>query len=142
MNESTITIITTLLICVILLSLGLIIKGLIGKRISTDTHCKKCKYNLSAITSKTCPECGCDTTKLKSTQKGLRQKQKPYLIIGLLLLTLFTVPPLYLVTTSINLNPYKPVWLLNQEMYSNVEKLKILHWRNSLPESKMIKCIA
>jgi len=52
-----------ILLCVLIffyaLSISLLARGvLVGRRVYYQSHCSRCLYDLSAIESNTCPECG------------------------------------------------------------------------------------
>jgi hypothetical protein len=37
---------------------ALVVRGLFGKRIGEDPHCRRCNYNLTGLAAERCPECG------------------------------------------------------------------------------------
>ena len=122
-----ITIIATLTV----IALALLIKGLRGKIISTDPHCKKCKYNISNLNTQVnkatnCPECGHDITNPNSTQPYLRTKQKRYITAAILFTLLIITPFTTGSIININFNPYKPFTWLNQELHYNTNNTKYL----------------
>ena len=99
------------------------IKGFIGKNISDDIHCKKCKYNLSHLNTQVsqstqCPECGNDISLAKNTKRGYRQKQKKYFIASAACIILSITYLFTANTIQHNLNKIKPLSWLNQDLYS------------------------
>ncbi len=79
-----------LTLTLLLLGLTLLAVGLRGRRIGDEPRCRKCKYNLTGVESKTCPECGRTWTP-DSAARGLRIKRKRPLAIGAALLLLGSV---------------------------------------------------
>ena len=115
------TIIITIISITTLIALALLLKGLIGYQSSNHTHCKKCKYNLNNLNTQinnttNCPECGVNITLKKSTQQGLRKKQAKFITSAIIILITTLTPTIYIITTNTDLNPYKPLWLLNSEL--------------------------
>ncbi len=56
----------------LLLGIALATRGLIGRRIGDEPRCRKCKYNLTGVESKECPECGRPWTG-ETAARGLRK---------------------------------------------------------------------
>lgn len=74
-----------LLAALFLAGLILLIRGLHGRRIGTDPHCRKCHYNLTGLTSRKCPECG-TTLAPKTVLIGKPARRRGALATGLCLL--------------------------------------------------------
>ncbi len=66
---------------VLALGLGLLIRGLIGRRLGAELRCRRCKYDLTNLQSQTCPECGIALSP-KTTQTGLCRRRRASLVAG------------------------------------------------------------
>jgi hypothetical protein len=62
----------------------LIVRGWPRRRGPTP-HCRKCGYNLTALTSNRCPECGASLKEQRSIVYGERHARRLLLVVGLLL---------------------------------------------------------
>jgi len=67
----------------ILLAIGLAlcVRGMVGRRVGDEPRCRKCKYELTNLTSDRCPECGV-TLGPRAVQTGLRRWRLKFLAIG------------------------------------------------------------
>ncbi len=73
------------MILVGILGILLVFTGLWPRRRGDTPYCRKCKYNLTGITSNRCPECGNATGK-RGVVVGIRKRKPIRGILGLLLL--------------------------------------------------------
>jgi hypothetical protein len=74
---------TLILAALLLAGLFLLKRARFPRPTGTDPHCPACNYNLTALASPTCPECG----KLTSTPRiGARQRSAPLTFLSLALL--------------------------------------------------------
>jgi hypothetical protein len=82
---------TPLLIAAVLLLVGSIALafGLRGTRVGDEPRCRKCKYNLTGLTSEQCPECG-SIASGKNVVVGIRRRRWWALVFGLFLLLVST----------------------------------------------------
>ncbi|QDU35564.1 hypothetical protein KS4_36470 [Poriferisphaera corsica] len=105
-----------------LLPLTFLLLALRGKPIDQHPVCRKCRYDLTGLKPPltTCPECGSSlTSPSKSIRIGNRRKKPAPITIAasfLFLTTLFTGFLTFAHFKPINLNQYKPVWLLTLEL--------------------------
>jgi hypothetical protein len=63
----------------------LLVFGLRGRKIDDFPYCRKCRYNLTGLTSDRCPECGTVLTTSNVTI-GLRRRSRRLLLVGLLIM--------------------------------------------------------
>lgn len=61
--------------------------GLRGKRVGDEPRCRKCLYNLTALTSDACPECG-SRLKPGAIVRGVRRLRRIPLVLGFVFLVL------------------------------------------------------
>ncbi len=66
--------------------LVLLVVGLRGRRVGDEPRCRRCRYNLTGLTSEICPECGADLKATDATIAGLRKRRTVFLIAGVALL--------------------------------------------------------
>ena len=68
----------------ILLALGvaMLVRGLVGRRVGTEPRCRKCKYDLTNLTSDRCPECGAELSTF-SPVVGVRRRRRNLVAVGL-----------------------------------------------------------
>lgn len=103
-----------------LAGLGIALLGIRGRRVSDALHCRKCRYELTGLDDpQQCPECGAQLAVPRAVRQGLRQKRVGIIALGSLLLLLgitpFTVTQIA-AARDIDLNAYKPEWLLLMEL--------------------------
>lgn len=98
---------------------GLLVLGLRGRRVGTDVFCARCGYNLRGRDlrklDEQCTECGAKIDRRGATRVGVRRRRPWAIALGALLALLGF--PLVAATVlaglrAIDLNPYKPTWLL------------------------------
>jgi hypothetical protein len=97
--------------------LALLVRGLIGKRIGSDPHCRKCKYNLTGLEADKCPECGIPATG-RNIRRGLRRRRRVPLVVGSLLLLISLGgfgSAIYLRAKSVNWYAHLPRFALVQQ---------------------------
>ena len=58
--------------------------GLRGHKVDDFPYCRKCRYNLTGLTSERCPECGSLTAEV-GVIVGRRRRQPRLIVAGLLL---------------------------------------------------------
>ena len=112
-----------LLIVLALAGLGLVFLGLRGRR--TDDHplCRRCGFDLTGNPdAAVCTECGADLTRPRAVKVGHRGRRRTTLALGVALL----VPCLlvgglvgYVVLRGVDVQAYKPAWLLVRELRSS-----------------------
>ena len=111
-----------------IVSLWLIITGYRGQRIDDHPTCRKCHYDLTGIidspeqSDSTCPECGNDLTAKHSVRYGNRRRRPLRTACGITLMVCL----LSLLGTrtaarihGIQVQHYKPVWMLHNELVSS-----------------------
>lgn len=95
--------------------------GLRGKRIDDHPWCRKCRFDLHGTTDHRtgdCPECGANLAPPKAICRGQRRKRKYAILLGLTGLLLSSAGGgalIYADAADINLQHYKPHWLLVHE---------------------------
>ncbi|QQE13662.1 hypothetical protein JD969_09440 [Planctomycetota bacterium] len=104
-----------------LTTLALLILSIRGKRIDKHPICRKCNYDLTGLDQPLtqCPECGSYLTSPKSIRIGNRTRSTTRITLAatiLFLTTLATSSLIYIQAANINLNKYKPTWLLTLEL--------------------------
>ncbi len=126
-----------------LLGLTLLVLGIRGRRINTHPTCRKCRYDLHALTGPTnCPECGSDLTKPHALGKGMRKRSQALIAVGASLSVIGFICAAGFALLAFNpttLNNHKPVWLLTvQARFANsrgsVAALSELNKRLGTPE--------
>ena len=111
-----------LLIVAAVLGLCLTFVGLRGRRVDEHPLCRRCGFDLTGNPdAAVCNECGADLTRPRATKIGHRARRRLPLTLGLSLL----VPCLliggvvgYVVLRGIDVQAYKPAWLLARELRS------------------------
>ncbi len=94
--------------------------GLRGRRVDDHVLCRMCGYDLTGMPDgvKNCSECGTDVRQARSTKIGHRTRRK-WLVGSSAVVLLLCLSWLALVTyvsvRGIDVNQYKPVWLLLRE---------------------------
>ncbi len=68
-----------------LTGLVLLIRGFYGQVVYHDPLCRKCRYNLTGLTSERCPECGSLVAKV-GVVMGRRRRRRRLIVAGLVLL--------------------------------------------------------
>jgi hypothetical protein len=117
----TIAIGTPILVLMFVLVVGvlLFITGWRGKVINDHPICRACRFDLFGLDARdACPECGADLTRPKSRRIGQRERSRPMIAIGLLMLVLALSVgggAAYHQLTATNWQQYKPVWWLMNE---------------------------
>ncbi|MEM9788972.1 MAG: hypothetical protein AAF842_01065 [Planctomycetota bacterium] len=98
--------------------------GWYGRRLSDHLHCRGCGFDLHGSSDEqgeppaSCPECGRSFREGKGTRRGLRRVRPALLGVGVFVLMLGVGAlglQAYAGSRNLNLNPYKPVWLLRYE---------------------------
>jgi hypothetical protein len=76
------------------LGAALIWRGLRGRRVDDDPHCRRCGYNLIASPQRPgrCPECGATIYGLGTIRVGARKRREPLIIIGAAIMLLCLGP--------------------------------------------------
>ncbi|MCC7294086.1 MAG: hypothetical protein IT449_18650 [Phycisphaerales bacterium] len=138
----------TVLAALFLAGLVLLIRGLRGRRIGTDPHCRKCRYNLTGLTSDKCPECG---TSLGSTTVLIGRPSRRRRALGggcVLMLASLSVPAYlgYKRLRAINPYPCYPTsWLIDAASRDVNPALKELVARvqaQSVPDAALRRLVA
>lgn len=149
-----------LLLVALLLALSgvvLLVVGLRGRRVSDRPHCRRCAFDLTGVATTSpdsrCPECGASLAAPKGIRRGSRQRRRPALILGVLLLLLgvggigaLLGPRL----AGLNLNPHKPVWMLLGEASGGttaeadlaIEELRVRLGTNTLSPAQRVQVLA
>jgi hypothetical protein len=93
--------------------------GLRGSKIDNHPICRKCGFDLFGLDMAVkCPECGADLEARDAIRLGHRERRAVPLTAGLVLLTSAMAVLLAIglsVARGVDLNGYKPVWLLVRE---------------------------
>ncbi len=96
--------------------LMLLVFGLRGRRVGYEPRCRRCRYNLTGLMSKICPECGADLKATDATAIGLRKRRTALLFAGAALL-LFGVAAwsvrIYGQANQVDWYRYYPAGMLN-----------------------------
>lgn len=107
-------------IAILALGLVLLTFGLHGRRISSNPHCRRCKFDLQGLAAPAiCPECGSDLARPRAVAHSLRKRLPIPLWSGAIVLFLgLTLAGLIfaMAFAGTSANPYKPVWLLRLEL--------------------------
>jgi hypothetical protein len=95
----------------------LILLGRRGRKLNNHPQCCWCGFDLEGIypAHVTCPECGAGLKRDRAVRMGVRRRIYSLMVIGAVLALLPLAPlaiALYAATTGVNINEYKPVWLL------------------------------
>lgn len=102
-----------------LLGALLVFQGFRGKPVPGTTVCRACRFDLSGLpAASACPECGTPLSNPtaivpKRARSRLRISAGAFLLVPLLLAAVLATASL----TKLNLNPYKPAWLLRAEAH-------------------------
>lgn len=112
-----------ILIGVFLLGLVLLVSGIRGRRLDDHRICTRCRYDLTGVANDAavCPECGASLASPRAVRIGNRRWQPGQIVVGGLLMLLVAVPMGLVVQatlSSVNLNPWKPLWLLRWQALS------------------------
>lgn len=96
---------SSLFFALLILGVILVVRGLRGKRVGSEPHCSKCDYNLTALTSEKCPECGTPVTQKTTIYGSTRQRRWALVAIGVTLpllpsLSNFALLAVYMASTS------------------------------------------
>ncbi len=103
-----------------MLGLVLVWRGWRGRLVNDHPYCRACGFDLTGLSKirEQCPECGSNLLNLGAVREGLRVRRYGLLIAGLLCL-LVPLLPLGMTAlsqvTQVNIQHYKPVWLLRAE---------------------------
>src|SRR5262245_26880220 len=60
---------------------GLIVRGLVGRRVGDEPRCRRCRYIVKGVESGQCPECGLELGP-RSIRVGLRYRRRGALALG------------------------------------------------------------
>ena len=102
--------------------LALTVLGLRGRRVDDHRLCRRCGFDLTGTPDgEICNECGADLTRPRAVKVGHRVRRRGPLVAGLAML----VPCLlvaglagYVVLRGVDVQAYKPAWLLARELRS------------------------
>lgn len=108
------------------LSVGVLLAafGWRGRRVSDHPHCRRCGFDLHGSldghgrTPESCPECGRSLRGVRGVRSGLWRTRPALLGVGvfLVLVGLGAIGTrAYIAQSNVNLNVYKPAWLLRYE---------------------------
>jgi len=109
---------------VVLVGLLLMLLGWVGRRVGEHPHCRKCGFDLhgsmgsGGVRPGSCPECGADLSVGRRVVTGLRRRRLSVVGVGLLMVVGGVGAGgalLWVNGQQVNLNQYKPVWLLRNE---------------------------
>lgn len=104
------------------IGLVLVVIGIRGTTVDHHPHCRKCAFDLIGTPdANTCPECGADLAEPRAIRPyAKRRRQRPlYGGLAILLLTgVLGAGLAWSVANGVNLNPYKPTWMLLSEVRS------------------------
>ncbi|MCC7389476.1 MAG: hypothetical protein IT431_11975 [Phycisphaerales bacterium] len=109
----------TLLLSTAALGLLLLAVGLRGRLLDRHPHCRRCGFDLIGTPgAPACPECGSDLAGPKAIKPYDRRRRAGPLAAGLVILAIvltLSAGLVWSIASGVNLNPYKPVWLLLSE---------------------------
>ncbi len=102
------------------LGLVLIIRGWLGRVVNDHPYCRACGFDLVGSPSdrQQCPECGHNLLNHRAVRQGMRVKRRGLLLAGLMVLLIPLLPlgmSVVSQVTQVNLQQYKPIWLLRTE---------------------------
>jgi len=134
---------TALALTLLLLGAAVATRGLIGRQVGDEPRCRKCKYNLTGVESKECPECGRPWTP-ETAAKGLRFRHRrslgfgtTLLLVGALLLT----PAAQRKVGGVNWFVYVPTdWVITAAKRGSTDALSVLlkrHARSKLSPEQL-----
>ncbi|MEW6250168.1 MAG: hypothetical protein AB1716_05945 [Planctomycetota bacterium] len=135
-------------LAVLLLAGGaLFFRGLRGRRVGQEPHCRKCGYNLTGLTGDTCPECG-GTASGRNLVIGVRRRRPRLWVPGLVLLGV-SVTGLssiaYIYAKGVNWYIYLPTFVLAEQARSDdvraIDELVRRFRLGSLGERPLIKLV-
>lgn len=105
--------VTIILLILLLAGLATLSSGLILRR-GTRPSCRRCAYDLSALTPARCPECNEDLAAEGAIRLGDRRKRLAWSGAAVAILALLGLA--YMLIQSPAFDRLKPVWLLRAEM--------------------------
>ena len=107
----------------LVLALGMLLVGWRGRRVGRSPVCRRCGFDLTGRpeTSTVCAECGSELSAPGAIRTGHHRRRRGLLWTGatvLLLGVAWIAVAGYVLSRQLDLNPYKPVWLLTREFVS------------------------
>ena len=116
-----------LLAVVSLAAVALTLFGLRGRRADAHPLCRRCGFDLTGNPdAQICTECGADLTRPRAIKVGHRSRRVGPLVAGLALLVpcvLLSVIVVYVVVRGVDVQTYKPAWLLVRNLRSSDVKV-------------------
>src|SRR5687768_13486638 len=95
-------------------------RGWRGRKVNDHPACRRCGFDLFGLpeTSAACPECGADLRWPRAVRDGVRERRRGVAASGVTLCLLafaWAAGAGWVYSRGVDLNVYKPTWLLTRE---------------------------
>lgn len=102
--------------------------GLRGRKVDDFPYCRKCRYNLTGLTSERCPECGSLTADV-GVVMGRRQRRRKLIVAGLVL---------FMPSAAVLIGA-QTQWARSVNWYQKLPTWWVLHDARSISEARALR---